>query len=87
MWAGGEGGVTGTRVAGSTCMSGHACVCVSTCVCAQECVHLWEDIYIYIYISVYMCISKAALHAYETAASLCCGVSQRVQPNEPARQS
>lgn len=62
---------------------GTLCVCVSTCVCAQECVHLWGDICVY----VRMYISEPALHACETAASLCCGVSQRVQPNEPAQQS
>lgn len=43
-WRG--GGVAGTRVVSSMCVSGHACACVSTCVCAQERVHLWADIYI-----------------------------------------
>lgn len=43
--------------------------------------------YIHIYIYIHICISELALHACETAASLCCGVSQHVQPNEPVQQS
>lgn len=61
------------------------CVCQHMCVCSGACASMEIDIYIHTY--VYMCISKPALHACETAASLCCGVSQRVQTNEPAQQS
>lgn len=63
--------------------------------CSPQCVHVWARVCVLRsmcismgrHVCMSMCISEPALHACETAASLCCGVSQHVQPNEPAQQS
>lgn len=84
MWAGGEG-VLLEHAWSAACACLGTPVRVSAHVCVLRSVCIYEEIYIFK--NMYMCISEPTLHACETAASLCCSVSQRVQLNEPAQQS